>query len=138
MPSFVQEGHAQRRIQDLQSISTSPFFTMLQAYFSCKRTFGHNCRNTIAGCLNCIHSVSGIAYFFKTIMSFDNILVVSLMSFPVNYFAMNLGEAGMFLAIGFVPTLIALEIVYRMGRAIGKRGEISFPMRHNELKSVFA
>jgi hypothetical protein len=30
----------------------------------------------------------------------------------------------MFLAIGFVPTLIALEMVYRMGRAIGKRGEI--------------
>jgi hypothetical protein len=59
------------------------------------------------------------------------------MSFSVNYFAMNLGEAGMFLAIGFVPTLIALEIVYRMGRAIGKRGETSFPMRHNELKSVF-
>jgi hypothetical protein len=29
------------------------------------------------------------------------------------------------LAVGFVPTLIALEMVYRMGRAIGRRGEIS-------------
>ncbi len=55
-------------------------------------------------------------------------LVVSLMSFPVNNYVMNLGEAGMFLAIGFVPTLIALEIVYRMSRAISKRGKISFPM----------
>jgi hypothetical protein len=60
------------------------------------------------------------------------------MSFPVNYFVMNLGEAGIFLAIGFVPTLIALEIVYRMGRAIGKRGEISLPMQHNKIKSLFA
>ena len=38
---------------------------------------------------------------------------------------MNLGEAGMLVAVGFVPTLIALELVYRMGRAIGRRGEIS-------------
>jgi hypothetical protein len=38
---------------------------------------------------------------------------------------MNFVEAGMFVAVGFVPTLIALELVYRMGRAIGKRGEIS-------------
>ena len=37
---------------------------------------------------------------------------------------MNPGEAAMFLAVGFVPTLIALEMVYRMGRAIGKRGEL--------------
>jgi hypothetical protein len=37
---------------------------------------------------------------------------------------MNLGEAAMFIAVGFVPTLIALELVYRMGRAIGRRGEI--------------
>jgi hypothetical protein len=37
---------------------------------------------------------------------------------------MNLGEAAMFVAVGFVPTLIALELVYRMGRAIGRRGEI--------------
>jgi hypothetical protein len=51
---------------------------------------------------------------------------------------MNLGEAGMFLAIGFVPTLIALEIVYRMGRAVGKRGEISFRMQHNKIKSLIA
>jgi hypothetical protein len=27
---------------------------------------------------------------------------------------MNLGEAAMFLAVGFVPTLIALEMAYRM------------------------
>jgi hypothetical protein len=38
---------------------------------------------------------------------------------------MNLAEAGMFMAVGFVPTWIVLEMVYRMGRAIGKRGEIS-------------
>ena len=37
---------------------------------------------------------------------------------------MNLGEAAMFVAVGFVPTLIALELVYRMGKAIGRRGEI--------------
>ena len=38
---------------------------------------------------------------------------------------MNFVEGGMFVAVGFVPTLIALELVYKMGRAIGKRGEIS-------------
>jgi hypothetical protein len=38
---------------------------------------------------------------------------------------MNIGEAGIFVAVGFVPTLIALEMVYRMGKAIGGRGEIS-------------
>jgi hypothetical protein len=38
---------------------------------------------------------------------------------------MNPGEAAMFLAVGFVPTLIALELVYRIGRAIGRCGEIS-------------
>jgi hypothetical protein len=37
---------------------------------------------------------------------------------------MNLGEAAMFLAVGFVPTLIALEMVYRMGKAIGRRGKV--------------
>jgi hypothetical protein len=37
---------------------------------------------------------------------------------------MTPGEAAMFLAVGFVPTLIALELVYRMGRVIGRRGEI--------------
>jgi hypothetical protein len=51
---------------------------------------------------------------------------------------MNLGEALTFLAIGFVPTLIALELVYRMGRAIGKRGEISSLAQHNKLKMLFA
>jgi hypothetical protein len=44
---------------------------------------------------------------------------------------MNLGEAVTYLAIRFVPTLIALELVYRMGRAIGKRGEISSLLRHD-------
>ncbi len=51
---------------------------------------------------------------------------------------MNPGEAAMFLAIGFVPTLIALEMVYRMGRAIGKRGEIPSQSDHSELKMLFA
>jgi hypothetical protein len=51
---------------------------------------------------------------------------------------MNLGEALTFLAIGFVPTVIALELVYRMGRAIEKRGEISSLAQHNKLKMLFA
>ena len=51
---------------------------------------------------------------------------------------MNPGEAAMFLAVGFVPTLIALEMVYRMGRAIGKRGEIPLPPEHNKLRMLFA
>ncbi len=51
---------------------------------------------------------------------------------------MNFGEVGMFVAIGFVPTLVALEMVYRMGRAIGKRGEISSVMHRNRLRMLFA
>jgi len=52
---------------------------------------------------------------------------------------MNFGEAGMFVAVGFVPTLIALEIVYRMGKAIGRRGEISsLAQHHSKLKMLFA
>jgi hypothetical protein len=53
---------------------------------------------------------------------------------------MNLGEAGMFVAVGFVPTLIALEMVYRMGKAIGRRGEISSSLaqHHNKLRMLFA
>jgi hypothetical protein len=53
---------------------------------------------------------------------------------------MNLGEAAVFLAVGFVPTLIALEIVYRMGKAIGRRGEISSSLaQHNtKLGKLFA
>jgi hypothetical protein len=51
---------------------------------------------------------------------------------------MNPGEAVMFLAVGFVPTLIALETVYRMGRVIGKRGEIPLPAEHNKLRMLFA
>jgi hypothetical protein len=50
---------------------------------------------------------------------------------------MNLGEAAMFVAVGFVPTLIALEMIYRMGRAIGKRGEIpSLVQQHNNNKQL--
>jgi hypothetical protein len=52
---------------------------------------------------------------------------------------MNLGEAGMLVAVGFVPTLIALELAYRMGRAIGRRGEIPSLARHNnKLRMLFA
>ena len=52
---------------------------------------------------------------------------------------MNFGEAAMFLAVGFVPTLIALEMVYRMGKAIGRRGEIPSLSQHNgKLSRLFA
>jgi hypothetical protein len=52
---------------------------------------------------------------------------------------MNFAEGTMFVAVGFIPTLIALEIVYRMGRAIGRRGEISsLAQNHNKLKMLFA
>ncbi|HEX2107504.1 MAG TPA: hypothetical protein VHF28_07210 [Nitrososphaera sp.] len=51
---------------------------------------------------------------------------------------MNLGEAAIFMAIGFIPTLVALELVYRMGRAIGKRGEYSSIPQHNRPKSLLA
>jgi hypothetical protein len=52
---------------------------------------------------------------------------------------MTPGEAITFVAIGFVPTLIALELVYRMGRAIGRRGEISsLAHNNNKLKMLFA
>jgi hypothetical protein len=51
---------------------------------------------------------------------------------------MNLIEAGVFVAVGFVPTLIALEMVYRMGRVIGKRGEFPSSGQHNKLKMLFA
>jgi hypothetical protein len=49
---------------------------------------------------------------------------------------MNPGEAAMFVAVGFVPTLIALEIVYRMGRAIGNRGEIPVPQQRSKLRRM--
>jgi hypothetical protein len=52
---------------------------------------------------------------------------------------MNFFEAGMFVAVGFVPTLIALELVYRMGKAIGRRGEItSLAQHHKTLRMLFA
>jgi hypothetical protein len=44
------------------------------------------------------------------------------------------GEAAIFLAVGFVPTLIALELVYRIGRAIGRRGEIPSLAHNNNNK----
>jgi hypothetical protein len=72
------------------------------------------------------------------IMTCENIFVVALMFFLNYYKVMNPGEAAMFVAVGFVPTLIALEIVYRMGRAIGKRGEISSLTQHNKLKMLVA
>jgi hypothetical protein len=51
---------------------------------------------------------------------------------------MNLGEAAILLAAGFVPTLIALEMVYRMGKAIGRRGEISsLASHHKTLRMLF-
>ena len=50
---------------------------------------------------------------------------------------MDLGEAATFLAIGFVPTLVALELLYSMGRAIGTRREISFLVEHNKLGTLF-
>ena len=52
---------------------------------------------------------------------------------------MNLGETAIFLAVGFVPTLIALEMVYRMGKAIGRRGEISsLAQQHKTRRMLFA
>jgi hypothetical protein len=52
---------------------------------------------------------------------------------------MNFVEAGIFVAVGFVPTLIALEMVYRMGKAIGRRGEISsLAQHHNKRRMLFA
>jgi hypothetical protein len=69
------------------------------------------------------------------IMTYDNILLVLLMCTQITIITMNLGEAGMFVAVGFVPTLIALELVYRMGRAIGRRGEISsLAAQHNIIR----
>jgi hypothetical protein len=51
---------------------------------------------------------------------------------------MDFVEGAMLLAIGFLSTLIALEIVYRMGRAIGKRGEISSLAQHGKLRMLFS
>ena len=64
-------------------------------------------------------------------MTYDNTFLELLICFQIIKVIMNLGEAGMLVAVGFVPTLIALELVYRMGRAIGRRGEISALARHN-------
>jgi hypothetical protein len=58
-------------------------------------------------------------------MTYDNIYLVLLMCSQAYYQVMKPGEAAMLVAVGFIPTLIALELVYRMGRAIGRRGEFS-------------
>lgn len=70
--------------------------------------------------------------------TFDKIFEVLLMSLLANHQIMNFGKAVMFLAIGFIPTLIALEMVNRMGRAIGKRGEVSSLAQQNRLRMLFA
>jgi hypothetical protein len=71
-------------------------------------------------------------------MTCDNIFVVLLMCSLIAISSYEPGEAAMFLAVGFVPTLVALEMVYRMSRAIGKRGEIPSLAQHNKLKMLFA
>lgn len=70
--------------------------------------------------------------------TFDKIFEVLLMSLLAHHHIMNFGKAVMFLAIGFIPTLIALEMVNRMGRAIGKRGEVSSLAQQNGLRMLFA
>jgi hypothetical protein len=52
---------------------------------------------------------------------------------------MNPGEAATLVAVEFVPTPIALELVYRMGRAIGRREEISSlaHSNNNKLKKIY-
>lgn len=71
-------------------------------------------------------------------MTCDNMFVV-LLKFFLNYYqVMDFVEGAMLLVIGFVSTLIALEIVYRIGKAIGKRGEISSLAQHGKLKMLFS
>ncbi len=36
-------------------------------------------------------------------------------------------EAFAFVALGFIPTLVALELSWKMGKVIGKLGEIGVP-----------
>ena len=64
--------------------------------------------------------------------------VVLLKFFPNYYQVMDFVQGAMLLVIGFVSTLIALEIVYRIGKAIGKRGEISSLAQHGKLKMLFS
>ncbi len=71
-------------------------------------------------------------------MNCDNMFVV-LLEFLLNYYqVMDFVEGAMLLVIGFVSTLIGLEIVYTIGRAIGKRGEISSLAQHGKLKMFFS
>ncbi len=70
-------------------------------------------------------------------MNCDNMFVV-LLEFLLNYYqVMDFVEGAMLLVFGFVSMLIALEIVYRIGRAIGKRREISSLAQHGKLKMLF-
>ncbi len=72
-------------------------------------------------------------------MTYDNNFLVLLMCSQHTIKYMNPVEATMLVAIGFIPTLIALELSYRMGRAIGRRGEISSLKQHNnKLRVLFA
>ena len=71
-------------------------------------------------------------------MTCENMYVVLLKFFPNYYQVMDFVQGAMLLVIGFVSTLIALEIVYRIGKAIGKRGEISSLAQHGKLKMLFS
>ena len=71
-------------------------------------------------------------------MTCENMFVVLLKFFPNYYQVMEFVQGAMLLVIGFVSTLIALEIVYRIGKAIGKRGEISSLAQHGKLKMFFS
>jgi hypothetical protein len=71
-------------------------------------------------------------------MTCENMFVVLLKFFPNYYQVMDFVQGAMLLVIGFVSTLIALEIVYRIGKAIGKRGEISSLAQHGKLKMLFS
>jgi hypothetical protein len=71
-------------------------------------------------------------------MTCENMFVVLLKFFPNYYQVMEFVQGAMLLVIGFVSTLIALEIVYRIGKAIGKRGEISSLAQHGKLKMLFS
>jgi hypothetical protein len=75
-------------------------------------------------------------------MSSEDSLLVLLMSLPNYTSSMNGGESAVFVAVGFIPTLIALEMAYRMdigwGRAIGKRGQISSAVQHNRSRFMLA
>lgn len=41
------------------------------------------------------------------------------------YNIVNAIEAVLYVALGFAPTLVAMEITWKMGKMIGKRGEVA-------------